>query len=117
MPLIISLLGSLFGGLVSVFGRLFTVETLKFIAYKLLILFIVFVALPLVLYNVGTSFIFDFLEYAMTYISGLGVDSYVVQISGIGAYIATKIKLVESVTLFLSFVAIKFVFRFIPFLR
>ena len=117
MPFILAALGSLFSGLIASFGKLFTFDVLKFIAYKLIVLFVMFVALPIVLYNVGTSLIFDFLEYAMTYVAGLGMDSFVVQISGIGAYIATKIKLVESVTLFLSFVAIKFMFRFIPFLR
>jgi len=111
------IISSILSGLVAGFGRLFTVETLKFVAYKALILFILFVALPLVLYNVGVDLIFDFMQYALDQISGYQIDSFVVQISGIGAYIATKIKLVESVTLFLSFLAIKFIFRFIPFLK
>jgi len=117
MGILLTFLGSLFGGIITNFGKLFTLEALKFVAYKAMILFIVFIALPIVLYNVTVGLLFDFIEYALSYLTGLNISSQVVSIAGIGAYIATKIKLVEAVTVFLSFVSIKFIMRFIPFLR
>ena len=117
MGALVALLGSLFGSAITGIGKLISVETIKFIAWRALIMFIVFVALPLVLYNVLASLIFDFMDYAMTYISSSGLSSFTFQLTGMGAYIANHIRLVEAFALFMSFVTIRFFMRFIPFLK
>lgn len=113
----IGLLGSLLAGVVGSFGKLFSVETLKFLAWRAFILFIVFVALPVVFYNVATGLMFDFIQYALDYLSSQGIQSHVFQFTSIGAYIAQKIQLVQAFTVFISFLSIRFIMRFIPFLR
>ena len=117
MGALVALLGSLFGGVVSSFAKLFSVETIKFIAWRALIMFLMFVALPVVLYNVLTGMLFDFMDYAMTYLTDQGLSAYTIEITGIGAYIAGKIQLVQAVSISMSFVGIRFLMRFIPFFK
>ena len=117
MTFIISLLGSLGGSLVNSFAKLFSIETIKFLAWRALILFIVFIALPVVLYNIFTGLIFDFLDYALSFLSSQGLSSHVVSLSGMGAYIASQIRLPEAFSVYLSYVGIAFLMRFIPFFK
>lgn len=116
MPLIVAI-GTLISSVVTSIGKTISVETLKWLAFRAFMLFIVFVAVPIVLYNVATDLIFDFIDYAMSYISGSGVTSYTVQLTGLGAYIAQKIRLVEAISIMLTFTSIRFLMRFIPFFK
>jgi hypothetical protein len=117
MPALMALLGNLFGGIIGSIGKFLSVETLKFLAWRALIMFIVFIALPVVLYNVLSGLMFDFIEYAMSYVTEQNFQSPVVQLTGLAGYIASQIQLVQVVSLALSFVAIRFVMRFIPFFK
>lgn len=116
MPLIAAL-GSLLAPLLGGIAKTISIETVKWLAYRAFTLFIVFVAIPIVLYNVLTGMLFDFMDYAMTYVSGSGVSAFTLQLTGMGAYIASKIQLVQAFSTYMSFVAIRFIMRFIPFLR
>jgi hypothetical protein len=117
MGVILTALGTLFGSAIGSIGKLISVETIKFLAWRGLIMFLMFVALPVVLYNVLTGLIFDFMDYAMSYLSGSGLSTFTVQISGMGAYIASKIQLPQAVSVYMSFVSIRFFMRFIPFFK
>ena len=117
MTAIITVLGSLFAGVVGSIARLFSVETLKFIAWRALVMFLMFVALPVVLYNVFTGLLFDFMDYAMSFMTGQGVSAFTMEFTGIGAYIVGKIQLVQAFSVFMSFVGIRFLMRFIPFFK
>jgi len=99
------------------FARVFTVETLKFLAWRAFILFIVFVALPVVLYNVGVDLIFALIAQAMEYTGSLGFNELTIQITGIAGYIAQKINLAQCFAVYMSAIATRFVMGFIPFLR
>lgn len=117
MGALIGVIGTLFGSAIGSIGKLISVETIKFIAWRALIMFLMFVALPVVLYNVFTGLIFDFMDYGMSYITGSGVSAFTIEITGLGAYIASKIQLVQAVSVYMSFVSIRFLMRFIPFFK
>lgn len=117
MPALIALIGSVVGSIVTAIGKTLSVETLKFVAWRALAMFLMFIAFPIVLYNVLTGMMFDFMDYALSYLDTSGLSSMTVELTGMGAYIATKIKLVEAISTYLSFVAIAFVMRFIPFFK
>jgi len=117
MPAFFALLGSLAGGLVTAIGRLLSVETIKFIAWRALVMFLVFIALPVVLYNVFIGMLFDFMDYVMTFISGQGLSSHTINFTGIGAHIVSQIQLVQAFSVYMSFVAIRFLMCFISFFK
>jgi len=117
MTALISVIGSLFGSVVGSVGKLISVETVKFLAWRGLMMFALFIALPLVIYNVLTGLLFDFMDYGMSFITSQGLSSQVIEITGIGAYIATKIQLAQAFAVYMSFVGIRFLMRFIPFFR
>jgi hypothetical protein len=117
MGVILSALSGLFGSLIAGAGQAISVETLKFIAWRALMMFLVFVALPIVLYNVLTGIVFDFMDFSMSYLTGQGISQFTVQLTGMGAYIASKIQLVQAFSVYMSFVAIRFIMRFIPFFK
>lgn len=116
MPLIMAL-GAILAPIVTAIGRVLSIELLKWVAFRALMIFLIFVALPVVLYNTFTDLIFDFMEIALDYLTSQGISSYTLQITGIGAYIASKIQLVQAVSLYMSFVSIRFLMRFIPFFK
>jgi hypothetical protein len=116
MPLIMAL-GAILAPIVTAIGRILSIELLKWVAFRALMIFLIFVALPVVLYNTFTDLIFDFMEIALDYLTSQGISSYTLQITGIGAYIASKIQLVQAVSLYMSFVSIRFLMRFIPFFK
>lgn len=96
-------------------GQLISVESLKFIAFRSLLMFALFIALPVILYNVFTDIIFDFLDYGFLFITGQGISPISIDFMGMGAYIASKIQLVQCFSVYMSFVGIRFIMRFIPF--
>lgn len=114
MPFIAAL-GAILAPIVTSIGRVISVEVLKWVAFRALMIFLMFVALPVVLYNTFTGLIFDFMDVSLNYLTDQGISAYTLQITGIGAYIASKIQLVQAVSLYMSFVSIRFVMRFIPF--
>lgn len=108
---------SLFGSVISGVGSLISVETLKFLAIRGLIMFSLFIALPVVLYNVLTSIIFDFMSYALSFMSAQGLSANVIHFTGLGAYLAQQIQLPQAFSVYMSFVLIAFLMRFIPFFK
>jgi len=117
MSALFALLGSLFGGLVSGIGRIISVETIKFLAWKAFYFTVLFIILPIVLYNVLTGIVFDFMSYALNFLDAQNIQSLSIQFTGMGAYIANLIKLPQCFSVFMSFLSIRFLMRFIPFFK
>jgi len=117
MGALIAFLGSAFAGFLGSAAKLFTIETLKFVAWRALLMFTLFVALPIILYNIFTDLVFDFIEYAMTFLSNQGLSATTIEISGLAAWMAQELYLVEAFSVYMSFVAIRFLTRFIPIMK
>lgn len=98
-------------------AKVFTVETLRFLAWRAFILFIVFVCLPVVLYNVGVDLIFALIAQAMDYTGTLGFSELTIQLTGIAGYIANEINLPQCFSIYMTAIATRFAMGFIPFLR
>jgi len=105
------------GGLISIISagiaRLLTIETLKFIATKALIIGAMTLILPVVLYNVFTTLLQEMIDIASTQIGGAGLSSAVVNLTGLAGWIAIQINLASCLSIFLSAVALKWVLGFI----
>jgi len=111
----------LFTGLAAWIGsfvaKIVSVETLKFLAWRAFILFLVFVCMPIVLFNVGVDLIFKLLEAAMEYTGGLEMESLTVELTGIAGYIGSQIYIAQAFGIYMAAIATRFVMGFIPFLR
>lgn len=97
-------------------GRLFSAETLKYFALKTLFITLMVIVFPTVLNNL----VYGFIENSLNYYASFELPnspSIVFQISGVGAYLASKFRLVEAFNLFITLVLLKYSFRLIPFLR
>lgn len=114
---LVPLFSGLAGAIGSFFARVLTVETAKFLAWRAFYLFLVFVCLPLVLYNVGVDLIFDLLNAAMDYTATLNMSELTLQMTGIAGYIATQVQLPEAFALYMTAIGTRFAMSFIPFLR
>jgi hypothetical protein len=91
----------------------FTFEVAKYIALRALIIGVCLAIGPIVLFK-GFSMIIQFLlNYTSSYIGGTGLEPAVVNIVGIGAYLAAKMKIAEGFSVFLSFLAVSFILRVI----
>jgi len=117
MVALVGFLAGLFGKITVETGRLITIETVKFLAFKALVIFTIFVAFPLVLYNFFLEFFQDIMNYAVSFIQGSVSDPFVFQITGLGAYLAQQIRLVEAFTVYMMYVQVRFLMRFIPFIH
>jgi hypothetical protein len=62
--------GSIVTGLLGGTARQITIEAVKMAAWRLLLAFLVWVALPIVLYNVLVDYLFDIMAWAMTAVTG-----------------------------------------------
>lgn len=117
MGALIGFLGSLFGTTIGSIGKLISIETIKFLAWRTFILFLLFVALPIVLYNVFTGLLFDFMDFGQSYLNDQNLSSFTMELTGMGGYIANAIQLPQAFSVYMSFVGIRFLMRFIPFFK
>jgi hypothetical protein len=118
MPLLAALIPFLTGGvgaIVAQFVRIFAVEGLKYMAWRGFLYFIVFMALPVVIYNVASDLIFDLMAYAVGAVGDAGLSPVIVQITGLGGWIGQQINLESSMAIIMSAVATRFALSFIPF--
>lgn len=93
------------------------VYSILFFGVKALIASVMFVALPLVIYNVFSVILIEIMEFTMSYVSESGVSDLTVELTGMGGWIANQIMLPQAFGVFMSFVSIRFVMRFLPFFR
>jgi hypothetical protein len=115
--LLIPLFSGLAGSIGGVVAKTLSVETIKFLAMRALIMFTVFVALPVVMYNVGVDLIFSLIEAGMDYAGTLDADSLTIQLTGMAGWIAEQIRLPECMSIYMTAISTKFAMGFVPFLR
>ena len=93
------------------------VAAIKFIAMKTFIIGVFYIGIPILLYNILVSLIFDFIDFGMNYIADANMDSVVIQLTGMGGWMAQQIMLPQAFSIFISFLSIRFIMRFIPFIK
>ncbi|MBW2635707.1 MAG: hypothetical protein JRE14_16665 [Deltaproteobacteria bacterium] len=117
LPVIGAMAAGIAGSLGLQFGRLFTIEAVKFLAWRAFILFIVFVALPVVLYNTFSTLLFDLMNMAVTYVSDGNYQPLTINLTGLAGYLGNQIGLPNMVSIYLTAISTKFTMGFIPFIR
>jgi hypothetical protein len=91
----------------------FTFEIAKYIALRAMLIALTLAIGPIVLFK-GWSMIMQFLlGYVTNYIQGQGLQSAVIEMVGIGCYLAGKLKIGEGISLYLSLLSISFTLRMI----
>lgn len=114
---VIGVVGSSIAKLVGGVAKTISVETMKWVAFRAFMLFILYVALPILLYNIFVGIFLDFIDYAISYVSGQSFSAMTIELTGMGGWIAQQIQLPQAFSIFMSFLAIKFITRFIPFMK
>ena len=101
----------IFAQLVSIAGKMFVAIA----AFRIFLITLIVVVLPIVLNNL----LYDLIEASLGLVHGTfdaaGIPSVGVQITGVGAYLATQLGLVDAFTIVTTFVTIKFALKMIPF--
>lgn len=91
----------------------FTFEVAKYVALRAMLIALVLTIGPIVLFK-GWSMILEFLlTYSASYVQGKNLQSAVVEIIGIGCYLAQKMKIGEGFSVFLSLLGLSFTLRMI----
>ena len=93
------------------------IAAIKFVAWKTFIIGVLYIGIPILIYNILVGLIFDFLDYGMDYIASAEFNNVIIQFSGMGGWMAQTIMLPQAFSIFMSFLAIRFIMRFIPFLK
>ena len=114
---IIPFLTALGGSVVAQFVKVFSVETAKFLAWRAFILFIVFIIMPILLYNIAVDLIFDLMSYAIESINGNSIEPVTISITGMGGWMADRMQIPECISIIMTAISVRFTMNFIPFLR
>ena len=101
------------GALSSLLARLFTVEVAKFLAYKVLLTFLVFTGLVIV-YQLIVSLSLDWVSSIIQSTSAIS-QSVVLQVAGLGGWILQTMQIDQSLSLILSALSVRVVLRMLPF--
>jgi len=104
-------LGMLFEFLSGLFGRLFSVEVAKFLAYKVLLKIIVFTGLVIV-YQLILGLTLDWVLQLLQ--SEMGNQNVVLSVAGLGAWILIQLRFPECMTLILSALSVRVALRLLP---
>lgn len=110
MPVLISWLGGAFASLI---GYSFV----RFTATKLVLWALMVTVLPVILTNFIYSLIEGSLELMQEAQSGHGLSSVSMQLTGLAAWVATRVYIPEGLSLVLSAVTFRIALRMIPFVR
>lgn len=110
MPILITTLLSWFG---SLGAKFLTDSLLKFAAYKILAFVLLTVTFPIVIKNLIT-WLFEILTSFVDDIELGDLSSTVVELTGLAAYVAQHLQLVDCVSVILTAIAIRFTLNFIP---
>jgi len=98
------------------FGRFISLETLKFLAIRSLLIALCLGLGPLIIFK-GFGLI---MKFGGDVISGLlsewmeqnNIGAQVVELYGVGAWIGSKLRVAEAMSVFLSFLSLKFALSF-----
>jgi hypothetical protein len=94
-----------------VFARFLTVETLKFIAWRAFILSIVVIVLPASLYLLAVKILTEIMDVVIAQTDSFSVSAPL-QFSGLGAWMAVKMKLPEAMAIFSECLGLRWAFSF-----
>jgi len=84
-------------------------KTILWLAAKALILFLIFTAIPILMFNFGMDFLLTLAQYGVSYVGGVSnLDAQVVQITGLGAWIGSHMQVDTALSMILSAVSIRF---------
>lgn len=111
-----TLLAGLAGSVVSQYGKVFALTAAFGWFAKALVLFVVWVALPIVLYNVASEFGVDLVKYGMDQVQAV-VGDYspgAIQLTGMAGWAANQMGLDVGFSLIISAVSMRFLLGFIP---
>ena len=112
MPVLFAPILAWFGSL----GAKFVTDSLlKFVAYKAFAFTLLTVTFPIVIKNLLT-WLFELLTSYVTTIDLGDLSATVVNLTGLGAYLAQHLQLVDSLSIILTAIAIRFTLNFIPFI-
>lgn len=106
-------------GLVAVWlARLFTFETAKYLAMRTMLIALVMGLGPIVIFK-GFSFIMKFLgTYGVGVLNDLlasvDLQPQIVTLYGMGGYLASHFRLAEALSIYLSFLLLKFTWGLMP---
>ena len=114
MGVIISIVFSFFTSMAGNLAAKISVETVKWLAYKAFWLFVIFVGVPILVYNLAVELMVDSINYAMIYVDSNVPSDQVVELTGIAGWIAQKIYLPQALANFLSFLSIRFTLSILP---
>jgi hypothetical protein len=107
----VALIATIGGGIASLIASAtakLSIETLKLIAIKALVLFVVCVVLPIVLYNTMSDLLFDLINYAINYIAGTSISPATIELTGFAGYIGQHIGIQNIVAMYMTAVATRF---------
>ena len=97
----------------SFFAKFLTDSLLKFVAYKMLYFTLLTVTLPIVIKNLIT-WLFNTLSSFVDDVDLGDLDSVILQLTGLSAYLAQHLNLVDAITILLTATAIRFTLNLIP---
>lgn len=78
------------------------------VALKGLLITLLYVGLPIVLYNVYNRIAAGIIDKALSYMTGVDTSAVVVQLSGIAGWIASTMQLSDSLSIILTAVSVRF---------
>lgn len=114
----IPLLAPVVATIVGAIAKTVSVEGLKWIATRGLLVALVGGMLPVVLYNLFNQILLEFITYAASQNPDAGnLSSVVIQITGLGGWMATQLKLPQAFALVCSAAALRTALNMIPFVR
>lgn len=107
-----ALVGVILEFLSSLLGRLFTVEVAKFLAYKVLLSFLVFSGLVIV-YQLIISMTLDWVsQLIQQYASN---QSVVLSVAGVGGWLLVHLRIADCFSIITSAMTYRLVLRMLPF--
>ena len=108
---------ALLSWLLSAFGTMVGYSVVRFTAMKVFIWVILITVVP-VLIGRGIYMLIEGVMSTMTSIDGTyGINSSIVNFTGITAWLASRLKIVEGFSLIMSAMAFRMAIRMIPFVR
>jgi hypothetical protein len=108
-----ALLSALFGFFAEILARLFSVEVAKFLAYKVLLTFLVFSGLVIV-YQLIVGLSLDWISQVLQQTSATS-GSVVLNVAGVGGWLLTTLKIPQCLSVYLSAKSLNVVLRMLPF--
>lgn len=103
-------IAALFGGGLL---KMFTFETLKYLAFRAFIIALCLGLGPVVIFWGYTYILQHLLEYVATFIGGEGLDSPTFSVVGLGGWVVSSLRVGEALSIYLSLILLSFSLRMI----